>query len=530
MASTRDIHDIMGMGSEARKPAPKKKKKIAEAQPRLSGISREVQALMGDSVPPIVINEAPKYKSRPSLAQKLMRPRHWAEREFQHGARQDPLVLRHWKRAIPNVAPLHHQQTGEDSEMADTAAPESTMQFEEEFPMGKWNADDWTREETDYLMQLVADFDVRWIVIADRYDPSEISHASHDGNVPPTYPPRTTEQLKARYYQMAAKDLELRIPASHMTQAEFKHFETMKNFDAKNEGLRKNTAEKLFERTKEEAEEEKTLLEELHRITKNEDEFVAIRRDLYSRLEAAPSLRRNERGEEQNIVLSSAGLSELLNRLFAREKQIKRRLVQPGEQSATQQTPLENRGRPLGTTKRQDTAETAVENQKKGPAPPQAKQLKPEEEERFGISRPQEKLTSGVLFRHEKINRITTAKSQVQTQKILATLTELEIPSRLSMPTEKVCKEFERLVGQITLLLDAKKNMARVLEEVKILEEVKRQRLGLPAEPSPGTDNLAEPGPPQLQIQASTADETQMTDVNDGEPGPAVHDDDEDAE
>jgi DNA methyltransferase 1-associated protein 1 len=31
-------------------------------------------------------------------------------------------------------------------------------------------SDDWTREETDYLMDLVEEYDLRWVVIADRYD------------------------------------------------------------------------------------------------------------------------------------------------------------------------------------------------------------------------------------------------------------------------------------------------------------------------------------------------------------------------
>lgn len=28
----------------------------------------------------------------------------------------------------------------------------------------------WTKEETDYLMELIKDYDMRWIIISDRYD------------------------------------------------------------------------------------------------------------------------------------------------------------------------------------------------------------------------------------------------------------------------------------------------------------------------------------------------------------------------
>lgn len=329
MASTKDIHDIMGMGGAVQKPASKKKKKLVEAQPRLSGISREVQALMGDSVPPVQIVEAPKYKSKPTLASKFFKPRHWEQVSFKHGARQDGLELRHWKRAIPSTKP---PQTNGDIEMAtDGQMPEP--QYEEEFPMEKWDvrikvpqvteeqydkyfkSDDWSREETSYLLELASEYGLRWLLIADRYDPQDIPSPSSGTDdsmeITKQYPGRTMEQLKLRYYEVAAQDLELRIPKTNMTQAEFQLWEKMRNFDAKTETLRKATAEKLFERSKEDAEEERTLLEELHRITKNEEDLIAMRKDLYARLEAAPSLRRNERGEEQNIVLSSAGLSTL---------------------------------------------------------------------------------------------------------------------------------------------------------------------------------------------------------------------------
>ncbi|KAK5956490.1 swr complex subunit [Knufia fluminis] len=575
MASTKDIHDIMGMGGgPVQKPTNKKKKKVVEAQPRLSGISREVQALMGDSVPPVQIVEAPKYKSKPSLAAKLYRPRHWDERPFTPGARADGLVLNHWKRA---TALQRSQQANGDVAMADGEQQKEILkpeyQFEDEFPMEKWdvsvrvpqyteeqyekhfNTDDWSREETDYLMRLASEYDLRWILISDRYDPGEVkppASEANGGEIAKSYPPRTTEQLKLRYYQVAAQDLELRTPKSNMNPTEFQLWEKMRNFDAKTEGLRKAMAEKLFERTKDEAEEERTLLEELHRITKNEEEFINMRRDLYARLEAAPSLRRNERGEEQNIVLSSTGLSDLLSRLFAKEKHLKRRAIPNGEASAgsaTAQTPVDGRAR-QSTTQRRDTIETTTsEAQKKGSvSAPVPKQLSKAEEEKYGVTHPTERLTSGVSFRHEKINRVTTAKSQVQTQKINTALGELGIPARLSMPTEKVCKEFERLVGHISLLLDARKTLTRVSEEVKTLEEMRRQRLSEPApsgadvakgddmdvDTQNGTQNqqvqLSEPekvnGRQAVNSQAQNPDEAGTAE---GEPGPAV-DEDEDAE
>ncbi|KAK4949790.1 swr complex subunit [Elasticomyces elasticus] len=527
MASTSDIRDIMNLGQAGpRQPAPKKKKHV-EPQPRVTGFKREVQALMGDSVPPIALVEQRSYKSRPSISQKLFKARHWEERPFQHGARTDGLVLRHWKRSIPGsqVRPpaLTNVESSADVEMTDhsKAAPEmQEIRFEEEFPSHKWDvkvqtplytdeqyetllkSDDWTKQETDYLMGLCREYDLRWVIIADRYDTGEtpISPTQQNGEVAgnevalrSSYPPRSMEALKQRYYAIAAKILETQIPASNMTQTEFQLWEKMRNFDAKTETMRKAMAEKLFERTKDEADEERTLLEELHRITKNEDDFIKMRAELYARLEPVAPIRRNERGEEQPTAMyqTSSGLSMLLQTLLAKEKRLKPRpAVGTAESGAASATPTDaqkhEKGRHPNQYSRRDTMDTQAEEagpQKKGSTSvPNVRILTPPEETRFGVSHPQERLTSGVQFRHEKINRLTMAKSQTQTTKIQAALTELGIPPRLLMPTERVCREFERLVREINVLLDARKVNEKVATEIKILEEAKRIRLGLPKE------------------------------------------------
>lgn len=545
MASTSDIRDIMNLGQAGpRQPAPKKKK-IAESQPRVTGVRREVQALMGDSVPPIAIVEQRSYKSRPSISQKLFKPRHWEERPFQHGGRTDGLVLRHWKRSIPgtNARPLAVANGSTDVEMtedAKTAPAVQELNFEEEYPSEKWNvtvevpsytdeqyesmlkSDDWSRQETDYLVGLCRDYDLRWIVIADRYTPDDIPKVDtpvQNGEPNGTevvaasksqYVPRSMEALKQRYYAIAAKMMEVKTPASTMTSTEFQLWEKMRNFDAKTEVMRKSMAEKLFERTKDEADEERILLEELHRITKNEDDFIKMRRELYSRLEPVAPLRRSGLGEEQSTALyqTSGGLSMLLQNLLAKEKRLKRPPIPEGaagHPSATAVDSLKHdKGRQSSQYSRRDTMDTqatgddAAGSHKKGSASqaPTVRILSPQDEARFGVSHPQERITSGVQFRHEKINRLTMAKSQSQTTKIQAALTELGIPPRLLMPTERVCREFERLVQEINILLDSRKLNEKIANEIKILEEARRLRLGLPkeGEQSGNTDAAASGG------------------------------------
>ena len=575
MASTSDIRDIMNLGQAGpRQPAPKRKKP-SDAQPRVTGVRREVQALMGDSVPPIAIIEQRSYKTRPSASQAGFRPRHWDERPFTHGARTDGLILKHWKKSIAVVnshaAVANGSTDVQMTEDGKTTAPAvQEMRFEDDLPSHKWNvkvqipsytddqyenllkAEDWTREETDYLMDLCRDFDLRWILIADRYVSDEIPASTP----PPTngeatgpevvakthYPPRTMESLKQRYYTIAAKMMEIATPASTMTATEFQLWERMRTFDAKTETMRKAMAEKLFERTKDEADEERILLEELHRITKDEDEFVKMRAELYARLEPVAPLRRSGNGEEQSTALyqTSGGLSMLLQSLLAKEKRLKRPAVPEGASAGASATPTDARhekSRQSSQYGRRDTLDTQATNDephKKASVSqaPAVRVLAPADAAKFGVSHPLEKLTSGVQFRHEKINRLTMAKSQTQTTKIQAALTELGIPARLLMPTERVCREFERLVGEINTLLDCRKVNEKVAAEIRILEEQKRIRLGLP-KGAKGKQNVD--GSRDVQGLANTSDameidDSQVGDTSNLDASTAVAREDDDAE
>jgi DNA methyltransferase 1-associated protein 1 len=73
---------------------------------------------------------------------------------------------------------------------------------------------DWTKEETEYLWSLCADFDLRWIVIADRYE--------WEGKE------RMMEDLKDRYYSGVRKILASRTPENLMTSAQLEEYNAYK--------------------------------------------------------------------------------------------------------------------------------------------------------------------------------------------------------------------------------------------------------------------------------------------------------------
>lgn len=366
-------------------------------------------------------------------------------------------------------------------------------------------SDDWSRDETDYLVDLVAEYDIRWVLVADRYDYQPKLETVPDGNaLVPAKQARTMEHMKARYYFVAATMLAIEHPPSEMSEAEFELHEKMLKFDPNRERDRKDLAALQINRTADEVREEAMLLEELKRITSNEQSFITERRELYSRLEVPISV------GNTTMYQSSAGLSQLLQTLLQADKSKKRRSIlgDGALPSPVGQTPT------TAGLSRGETPTTQATTNKKGPAASKETQqavrtLTPAEEAKFGVTH-HERLSAGVQFRSDRAQRLTQAKSNVQTQKLASALAELEIPVRLFMPTERVCKDFEKLIQAVNMLLDARKVSEKVESEVRVLEAAKfererkaREAAGLPALSRPEVKTEADDG--EMGISASHA-------------------------
>ncbi|PGH27516.1 hypothetical protein AJ80_00757 [Polytolypa hystricis UAMH7299] len=489
-----DVRDMLDLPAESQ-PRPAKKQKVVEKRPE--GITRELYALLGERAPPIALNEN-KYKGRRKWTAKL-KVRPWEIAPFTNDARMDGLVLRHWQRktAPANLAPSgENAQAGErmDLDIKDEKEAEAYSfakynvkpQLPKRYTNDEYNrflkSDLWSREETDYLMDLVGEFDLRWPVIADRYEypPKSLSSAAEDGSTALVTATRrrTMEEMKARYYTVAANMLALEHPPSEMSEAEFDLHEKMIKYNPQQEKARKDLANHLFNRTKDEVAEESLLLEELKRITTNEKTFIDERKELYARLDAPIST------SNTTMYQSSQGLSQLLQSLLQADKSKKRRSLlgpetstsSPGSQPGTQNAPpsaRESRPETPATT----PAPSATNNRKSAatPAQPSVKTLTATEEARYGVTH-HDRLVSGVQFRNDRAQKLTQAKSNIQSQKLAAALTELQIPPRLVMPTEKVCKEFEKLIQAVNLLLDARKVAEKVESEIRVLEAAKTER------------------------------------------------------
>ncbi|OJJ87029.1 SANT/Myb-like DNA-binding domain-containing protein [Aspergillus glaucus CBS 516.65] len=501
-ADVRDMLDLPAEGQQ--QPRPHKKQKVVEKRPE--GITRELYALLGERAPPIAINEN-RYKGRPKWMSKL-RVRPWSMAPFTNGARSDELVLRHWQRQHdPTNAPALEGPEAEKPEEKKEPEEEEGVPKprEQEYPFVKYNVkarvpkrynddeynrhlknDDWPRQETDYLMDLAEEYDLRWVVIADRYDfqPQPIDVEANSNALVPAKRYRTMEQMKARYYYIAATMLAFEHPPSEMSGTEFELHEKMLKFDPDRERVRKELAALQLNRTADEVREEGILLEELKRITANEQNFIAERRELYSRLEVPISVGNTA------MYQSSQGLSQLLSTLLQADKSKKRRSIlgpegaaapSPAGQTPTTSGPASARDSraetpgqaPAPATKKAAAAAAAAAN--KEPQQQPLKTLTAAEESRYGVQH-HERLTPSVQFRSDRPQKLTHAKSNVQSQKLAAALAELEVPPRLVMPTERLCKEFERLIVSVNALLDARKMGEKVESEIRVLEAAKEER------------------------------------------------------
>lgn len=174
---------------------------------------------------------------------------------------------------------------------------------------------------------------------------------------------------------------------------------------------------------------------------------------------------------------------------------------------------------PLG---RADTpTATAAANKKGAAAQPQpmVRTLTPAEEARYGVQH-HERLSGGVQFRSDRAQKLTQAKSNVQTLKLAGALAELEIPVRLFMPTERVCKEFEKLIQSVNLLLDARKVAEKVESEIRVLEAAKAERERKSREA--GGEGSKNPENPEVKKEAEEGGNTALESTAADNAGPAV--------
>ncbi|KAH7094701.1 hypothetical protein FB567DRAFT_510855 [Paraphoma chrysanthemicola] len=541
MASGRDVRDMLGlpMGGEAPKAATQKRPKPAGAARKIQGVAREVAALYGERPPPVAVYEEKKaYRAK---RQNTGPAKKWESQPFRNPVRSDGLVLKHWRRkhtAAPAVQPSDDDapmQDGDNTEQyIDTCSEYAKYDIKVDLPTftddeydAYLRSDDWSREETDYLIQMVGDFAYRWAIVWDRYDfqPNTSQDVPDNANgegdqalaTMPFAPSkkRSVEDLKARFYEISAKLMKQRIPEVQMDAEQYSTYEMLTKFDPVMERNRKMLASALMNRSMDEVKEEEFLLTELQRINMAANRLDAEREELRARLDAPQHNPAVSAGLQ--AFTSSQALQALFQQLFQQDRSKKRAsggATGPGRLSLSANdmvhTPGSAQAQLSAANRRQSMASQAV-------AQTPVKQLSPRQEERFNVST-HDRLTSGVTFGSDKLLKMRQAKSNVQTQKIGAALAELGIPDVIPIPTSKVGNTFEQLVTKLGKLLDVRKVREKEEGECRVLLNMKE-----------GTNTTGNDAETKTEPKDEPDDENDDN-PNYGEDDAQGEDDDDDAE
>ncbi|PKS07527.1 hypothetical protein jhhlp_006131 [Lomentospora prolificans] len=535
--SSSDVRDVLNLPTDGA-ARPSKKIKSSGPRPNLKGLAREVQSLGGDN--PIVIAPEITFKKRRHINKKPAAA--WELKPFRNSARDDSsLVLRHWRRKTesaraPNATGENGTTNGgdkkpeqecEDSAFAKYNVKVTVPQYSDDQYRLNLHNPDWTKDETDYLLALAKEYDLRWPVIWDRYEfvPSALNgETGVDGDeskaIIPAPKDRTLEDLKARYYEVASKMMVLQKPEQYMTDAEKNLYAVMSKFDPVSEETRKKYAAAFLERSREEAKEEESLLVEVRRIMARNERFNEERRELYRRLDYPHT------DQDISSFKSSAGLQSLLQNLLAVDKSKKRKSIAPAEgtspSTAAQATPAaetaQNRRDSIAASSAQGhnrresgsvgpTQTPTAAPAKKGTAPQEKKKLSQQEQVLYGVSN-HDRLSSGPTFRTERINRLFSQRSGQMQLRITNVLTELDFPAKLTMPTYNVTSQYERLLSSIINLLDVRKQSDKLDSELKVEMQKKalREAENKPAEEADG-DKSKEDGKVATQDPPVAAEE-----------------------
>jgi len=222
---------------------------------------------------------------------------------------------------------------------------------------------------------------------------------------------------------------------------------------------RKEYVENLYKRTPEQIAEETALMTEVKRIEAYDKKARAEREELINLLES-PRTMGDTRGYE-----GSQGMTILYQTLVAADKTRAKQQQRKQSVSQVNVTP----GAPVAI---QDSAVNAREDvyrrigrrfSAKEGWPPLSRWKVNVIEYAYGIAYP-DKTMQGAALRSSKliISKPTIA------QKVSNVFKEMGLSEKLAMPTAPVCEKMEKLQTAIQLMLDAKKNVDRTDQELRI--------------------------------------------------------------
>ncbi|KAH9311434.1 hypothetical protein KI387_026469, partial [Taxus chinensis] len=235
-----DAKDILGLPKGAVNAVDKRPKPQKETPRKPDGVSREVYALTGGLPLVMPALDISNLKRRPpSDSDKIS----WQWLPFTSSARRDNLELYHWVKVVNGIRP-----TGDYAFAKYNKTVDVVRYTDEEY--AKYLTDpNWTRQETDQLFDLCQQFDLRFIIIADRFTPS-----------------RSVEELKNRYYSAARAILLAKAPSPEEVAD---HPLVKDHYNIIHEVERKRALATMLSQSRQQEREDAELLAEAKRITES---------------------------------------------------------------------------------------------------------------------------------------------------------------------------------------------------------------------------------------------------------------------
>ncbi|KAM0755956.1 hypothetical protein T439DRAFT_320655 [Meredithblackwellia eburnea MCA 4105] len=416
------------------------------AQRRREGITRELYALIGDNAPSLALAQAskPKFKERVKRAGPSVK---WQWISFTNPSRGDSLIgdegdkerearkklkLHHWIRDVP----ANHVEGAPDTKFQKFNTSSQPYSYTTEEYNHHLREDDWPREETDHLFALAQQYDLRFVVMADRWDyPSQ----------------RSVDDLKARYYSVCRKLIRNRPTSDEAART---NLLSSFGFDKHREIDRKNYLRSLLTRTPAQIAEEDFLYVESRRLEQNYSRITQERADLLRLIGGREGLGTVQGGMNVGVGGGSKGANPKLAAQDAAANA--KRKGAPGWEIEG----LNGGGLPEGWagegSKRKQTIAQDIHNCiERHPAP--------------SVSATKATLYPSVSVRSSRV----TQPKPTNLTKVHAALTELGISHYLVMPTKANVEKLDGLQAALGQLVELKKANDRIESEMRMVRKKK---------------------------------------------------------
>ena len=254
---TSELKSMLGENYADQAPIPQinyqkeLEKKRRDYIKKQNGLKREVYKLVGG---------APSIVERVSI--KGQKKSNWVWAKFTNPARTDSLKLEHWQRK---------EDVNKDYDSAKMNTTVEIVEFtkDEYDKLIKPNDRNWNYEQTMYLWDLIKQYELRFIVIMDRFDEEK-------------YGQRTIESLKDRYYSVARIILEHRRLYDHPI--------IKSGYNYEQEIKRRTYLEKTMNKSFAELKEESHIMELAENLNKKMEKNENFEKSLRQKLDELPAV------------------------------------------------------------------------------------------------------------------------------------------------------------------------------------------------------------------------------------------------